>query len=124
MEKYLIITTPDPEYRKSNRWFDQCEREHRPFVKIVKKTRYYELHWDYISLCAKGRFEMTKEGLEQSHAFMCRHWPLKRPFWYYGSVGSIPKLTLEQARKAAVEIYDLLASQLVFTYPGGGDNDR
>lgn len=117
MEKYIVITTPDRDFRKSNRWFDQCERENKPFVKICKKSKYYELHWDYISLCTKGRrFEMSDGGMRQCRAFMDKYWPLKARYWCYGPVCSIPKLTLEQAQLAAVEIYDILAAQPVIQY--------
>lgn len=110
MEKYKIIKMPDEKFRKSNAWFNECERNGRPFVVIRQKTKFCELRWDYISMCRSGRFMPDDDHPYRIREIMHRYWTLKRPIWIFGPVCDIPRLTLEAAQAAAVEIYDELAA--------------
>jgi len=121
LKKYEIITTPDPHYTQSNAWFLDCERRQAPFVLIQKKTKYYELRWDFISMTAHGyRFEPDAGLCDRILVIMHRYWPLKKRIWIWGPVCEIPKLTLEQAKAAAVEIYDELAAVPLVSHEAAG----
>lgn len=110
MKKFKVIKMPDPNHRKNNAYFLECERDVRPFVIIRQKTKYCEVHWDFISMTGNGySFKPDEELNGRIKVIMDKYWRLKRSYWFYGPVASIPRLTIEEAEAAAVEIYDELA---------------
>ena len=109
-KKYEIITGADPDFKKSNRWFRECERNLQPFIRINKKVKYYRLHWDFISMTdGQHHFYPDDEFYKNIRGIIHKYWTLKGAEMIWGSVGTLTKLTLEQAEAAAVEIFDTLA---------------
>lgn len=49
MESFVLIEGKDKGYEKENSWFHLCGSKSIPFIKVTKRTRFADVHWDYIT---------------------------------------------------------------------------
>lgn len=118
MEKFKINNKPAHNFHESNKWFIECEKVLQPFVFIQKKSKFYYLKWDFIAMTGQDintgimyemkRHKCNDKFFKDLDCFFLKYWTLKRKPYFKSPVDHIPKMTLENAIKAAEEIFDIL----------------
>lgn len=49
MNKYVLVPRKDKDHELESRWYRHCQQSQVPFVTVKKRTRYADIHWDYIT---------------------------------------------------------------------------
>lgn len=115
MKKFVEIDGKDIEYKIENAWYQQCDKKQVPFIKINSRTKFADVHWDYITynpeldnLISETADKFTQAATE----IFNRHANHKSSYKLNGSLVWFYDLEIPKARLAASELYDLVASCL------------
>ncbi|MDX5993494.1 hypothetical protein [Ectopseudomonas alcaliphila] len=111
MQKFVEILRKDKGHEKENLWFEKCRREKAPFITLKTRTKFADVHWDYITYpnevdqhLATHKESTTKKAIE---IFM-RHANEKSEYQVSSGLVYFNNLEIQNAKIAAEELYDLV----------------
>lgn len=114
LQKFIEIKSGKDNSQK-NAWLEHCRLKKIPYIIVTTRTKQASIEWDYISYPAdvESHFENNKTLFHQE---------LKNIYGKYAKANSkfsisstsayIENLSIEDARRAASDIYDLVASSI------------
>lgn len=119
MRKFVEIKGMDIERSAENAWYQQCEKNQVPFIKIntSRGTKLTEVHWDYITYCTSldDLMQETADDFSEAATGIFNRYANPRSSCDISINGSLVwfyNLETEKARLAASELYDLIVSRV------------
>lgn len=65
MESFVLIEGKYKGHEKENRWFHLCNSKSVPFIKVTKRTRFADVHWDYITFSTELDSKWEDSGIRK-----------------------------------------------------------
>lgn len=115
MEAFVEIAGADTEHKNENLWFDECQQKQIPFIKIVSRTKFADVHWDYITYDAKLDSSICKhdEAFVNNTLQIYRTYANKESSYkILSTVIWLYNLEVQQARFAAKELFDCIVKRI------------
>jgi hypothetical protein len=115
MTKYIEIAKSEAGFERENDWFKHCESAQIPFITVKLRSKYADVHWDYIAY-SKGVDEIL-EGLgntirEGATELFKKYANTKSRYSVNGHLIWFKNLEVENARLAAGELYELIVASV------------
>lgn len=99
----------------NNYWFRECQERDIPNLRIERRRKYVELHWDCISIDSRGEAHVQGErgsalvrDMFKTYQGIARRVPGKSEFFGSSFVGSVDRLWPELAYELADEFFAML----------------
>lgn len=115
MEKFILIKKgKDSGFEKESKWFDMCRIKSIPFIKVTERSRFSDIHWDYInfpvSLDAKWQdFRIWDVALELLKRFGNRRSQLMGSEY----VITIKNIEAKYASEIANQLFEAINSKVI-----------
>lgn len=111
MDKYVEIPRTDVSAKKENEWFEHCESNQIPFITVKPRSKYADVHWDYITYSKE--VDRVLEGLgntlrDSAIDIFKQYANANSRYTASGHLVWFKNLETESARMAASELYDLI----------------
>lgn len=99
------------DHASSNKWYDLCRKNGNPFVVVYHRIKYSKVEWDYLTILKEKDvlLESKVEEIRQSLLSIFHSSATEKSIYNFSALlGNFDKLTPENARKAAVQVYEVL----------------
>ncbi|WP_449104349.1 hypothetical protein [Pseudomonas veronii] len=126
MKKSVETSRNKKNLDQENSWFEHCRREKLPFITVTTRTKYANVHWDYITYPTEvdkhleaNRDLTVSKSLEifQEYANAKSDYQLSSGLVYFNN------LEIEAAKASAEKLYDLI-SEIVATHLNSPNADE
>jgi hypothetical protein len=115
MHKFVEIPRNDVSAEKENAWFDRCVTSQIPFIKVKTRSKYADIHWDYITYSKEVDEVLEDLGarLRDSAIDIFKQYANENSrYTASGHLVWFKNLEIESARLAASELYDLIVDSV------------
>lgn len=112
-KKFVEIPSAKKSNDKIDDWFDHCRRKQIPYITVKTRTKFANIHWDYISYDAEidsilcKNENLIKDGVRQ---VVKKYLNENTSYSANCNLIYVDNIHLTDARMAAEEIYDLIAT--------------
>ncbi|MCK7546318.1 hypothetical protein MLC59_19370 [Marinobacter bryozoorum] len=115
MEKYVELSDTSSDFAKENVWLEHCELKQIPFITVKTRSKYADVHWDYITYSNEVDEILESIGttLRDSAVEIFNQYASKKSrYTASGHLVWFKNLEIEQAREAASDLYDLVVRSI------------
>lgn len=112
-KQYAEFKRADKGHKTENAWFVFCRANKVPFITVKVRTKYADVHWDYISYEPDVDAALAKYGIEIRDAaiIIFRKYASKSSsFEVNNHLVWYRDMDIEGARQAASELYELVVA--------------
>lgn len=124
--KFVAQSSHNYDVEKFNIWFRECRRKQRPYITITHRTKFSDVHWDYISYDDKAADRVLSENSEiiTREALVIFHQVAsdRSSYSINCNVITFKNIPIEKAELAATSLFDLIES-ILHTSPKGLPHD-
>lgn len=115
MPKYVEIPRNDIGSEKENDWFRHCESVQIPFITVKPRSKYADVHWDYIAYSKEvdDILESLGNTLRDDAIKLFKQYAnAKSRYTASGHLVWFKNLEVDSARLAASDLYDLIVDSV------------
>ncbi|WP_421722005.1 hypothetical protein [Alloalcanivorax xenomutans] len=115
MDKFVEIPRTDVSAERENAWFERCESNQIPFITVKTRTKYADVHWDYIAYSKEVDEVLGGLGTrlrDNAIDIFKKYANANSRYAASGHLVWFKNLEIESARLAASELYDLIAESV------------
>lgn len=109
-KKYIEITV-DKDSVQKNEWLEYCRQQQMPYITVAVNAELADVSWDCISypIGSEQVFDEKDEFICRSSMEIFKKFTTKNTQYEISSAGIFfPNIPIENARRAAVEIFELI----------------
>ncbi|TPQ28968.1 hypothetical protein [Methylomonas koyamae] len=113
MKKFVEVPLNDVTSKIENAWFQTCRERKVPFITVKNKTKYADVHWDYIAYPTEVDVILDSLGnqlRDSAIEIFKKYANNKSEYSVNGRLIWYKNLELTKAILAAEELYDLIVS--------------
>jgi hypothetical protein len=118
MKKYIEIQKTESGFESENAWLATCRTNSIPFITLKNKTKFIDVHWDYIAYSPENEkilHQLNGDLSKKAKDIFEKYANQKSQFRATDLLVWFKNMEPNNARLAAVELYDLITSYTLKT---------
>lgn len=112
MEKFIEVPKNDVNHAPENDWFQKCRIEKIPFITLKARTKYADVHWDYISYPTEldSVLDVFEDQIQDGAMKIFKNYATdtKADFSISSRLITFRNIEISKAKLAAIDLFDLI----------------